>query len=162
MFEYSTTEYELVWHDLDNDRAWFADHPDRQYRVRPVLWGEGTATRVESCSNQIARAWFAVRRDLEYAALDPVAVPIDDEELCRLLFKAFAGLGSPWNRYLKKAQGRWLALLDQMPETEERKLARSRLIGESSVRKFVRMTTPPNQPSEDAFHPRPDFSELPR
>src|SRR5881227_3242971 len=100
----SEKEYELVWHVLDNDRAWFADHPDRQHRVRPLLWGEGTATRLKGRVTQVDCHWFVVRRDLQYAAFNPVAPPPDDEELCRLLFLAHVGLGGPKARYVKKAQ----------------------------------------------------------
>jgi hypothetical protein len=132
--------YELVWHVVEYDRAWFTDHPDREYRMRPCLYGEGTATILKRRLKQVTRMWFMVRRDLEYAAISPVVTPVDDEELCRLLFKAHVGLGPPKTYYLKKAKKRWIELLEQMAEGEERELALSILVNDSSLAPRTRGT----------------------
>jgi hypothetical protein len=133
-------EYELVWHLLESDRAWFDDHPDRDYRVRAIHFGEGTATRLKGRLGQHSLSWFAVRRDLEYATFNPVAVPPDDEKLCRLLFQAHVGLGGPKSRYLKQANRRWTELLMRQPPTKERDLALTRLAGAERPHPFVRKT----------------------
>ena len=148
--------YELVFYVAENDIAWFADHPERQYRARPVLSGEGVAIFFSGKGRQFSRSWLVVRRDLEYATFSPPAPPIDDEELCRLLFDAYAGLGRPGKRRLERVRQRWLSLLEGMPPGQERELARARLAGashpEPDIRRTARRSGIGNAPLSDG-HP---------